>query len=69
MGRAKHHYELWEEEYKEGSYDNRKRLLLRVQDYVTKRRLEANLTKGKGEPMDITEMNQGCGHDHGECEE
>ena len=61
VGRARGHYVLWDEEYKEYNDDTWKRWLLRVQDYATKRRLEANLTEGEGDPMGITEVNYGLG--------
>ena len=69
VGRARGHHELWEEEYKEDSDDNWNTLLMRVQDYATKRRLESNLMKGNGDPMDIAKVNQEWGDDPGEWDD
>ena len=33
-----------------------KKLLGKVQDYATRRRLEANYSKNKGDPMDVNAM-------------
>ena len=37
-------------------------MLGKVQDYATRRRLEANYAKAKGDPMDITEVNDKRGN-------
>ena len=42
---AKDIYEAWEEEFKEDIEEHWKHILVKVQDYATKRRLEANLMK------------------------
>ena len=54
VGRAKDHFETWEEDMKnQGVEDNQWRWILgKVQEYATRRRLEANLAKGKN-PMDV----------------
>ena len=54
--RARDKFELWEEECRDDNEDNFKKLLGKVQDYATRRRLEANYSKNKGEPMDVNEM-------------
>jgi len=56
IGKAKDNFEQWEEELRDDTEDNWKRLLGKVQDYATRRRLEANYAKTKGDPMDITEV-------------
>ena len=38
-----------------------KNLLMKVQGYATRRRLEANIAKNKGDPMNITAVNDGWG--------
>ena len=57
IGKAKDNFEQWEEELKDDNEDNWKKLLGKVQDYANRRRLEANFAKTKGDPMDITEVN------------
>jgi D-3-phosphoglycerate dehydrogenase len=66
IGKAKDHFEQWEEELRDDTEDNWKKLLGKVQDYATRRRLEANYAKTKGDPMDITEINDHWGN-HEEC--
>ena len=41
-------------------------MLGKVQDYATRRILEANYVKNKGDPMDIIEVNDGWGN-YDEC--
>ena len=55
------HLGQWEEELKDDNEDNWKKLLGKVQDDATRRRLEANYARNKGDPMDITEVNDGWG--------
>ena len=55
VGRAKDQFELWEENVRDDKEDSWNELLNRVQDYATKRRLEANLTKGR-DAMDVGEV-------------
>jgi len=62
IGKAKDNFEQWEEELKEDNEDNWKKLLGKVQDYATRRRHEANYAKTKGDPMDITEVNDNWGN-------
>ncbi len=53
VGRARDHFEQWEVDYdpdKEGSW---RILVNKVQEYATRRRLEANIAKGKGNAMDV----------------
>ena len=47
VGRARDQFELWEEEHRDDTEDNWKKLLVKVHDYATRRRLEANYTKNK----------------------
>ena len=56
IGRARDQFEIWEEECRADTEDNWRKLLGKVQDYATRRRLEANYAKTKGDPMDITEV-------------
>ena len=42
--------------------DKWRKLLGKAQDYATRRRLEANYVKNKGDPMDITEVNDDWGN-------
>ena len=65
IGRARDQLEQWEEECREDTDDNWKKLLGKVQDYATRRRLEAKYAKNKGDPMDITEVNDGWGNQDG----
>ena len=65
VGRARDQFELWEEEYRDDIEDNWKKLLVKVHDYATRRRLEANYTKHRGEPMDVNEMDN-YGHNEEE---
>ena len=51
-----------EEECREDNEDNWKKLLMRVQDYAIRCRLEANYAKNKGDPMDITAVNDNWGN-------
>ena len=62
VGRARDQFELWEEEYRHDTEDNWKKLLGKVQDYATRRRLEANYARTKGDPMDITEIQGNWDH-------
>ena len=62
VGRARDQFEIWEEEYRDDADDNSKKLLSKVQDYATRRRLEANYTKNKVDPMDITEVGNAWGN-------
>ena len=57
VGRAKDQFEMWEESMKaQGNEEAQwKWMLNKVQDYATKRRLEANL-KGKGNNMELDEV-------------
>ena len=59
IGKARDEFEQWEEELKDDNEDNWKKLLGKVQDYATRRRLEANYARNKGYPMYITEVNYG----------
>ena len=53
--------ELWEEGCREDKDDTWNKLLMKVQDYATRRRLEVNYAKNKGDPMGITAVDQGGG--------
>jgi len=59
IGRAKEIYEQWEEEFKGDNEDDWKILLVKVQDYATRKRLEANHLKGKNDPMDVNHLGSG----------
>ena len=61
IGRAKDQFAMWEEELKDkGDEDSQWRWILgRVQEYATRRRLEANLVKGKGNAMDVDGVDGG----------
>ena len=63
IGRARNQSELWEEECRGDNEDNWKKLLGKVQDYATRRRLEANYSKNKGDPMDVNEVNDNWGEE------
>ena len=52
VGRAKDHFEQWEAEYKEDDPEGYKVLLDKIMEYATRRRLEANMARGK-DAMDI----------------
>jgi len=60
---------LWEEEYRDDNEDTWKKLLVKVHDYATRRRLEANYSKNKGEPMDVNEMGNYPYEEEGQWEE
>jgi len=62
IGKAKDNFEQWEEELKDDNEDNWKKLLGKVQDYATRRRLDANYAKTNGDPLDITEVNDNWGN-------
>ena len=64
VGRAKDQFETWEEDMKnQGVEDNQWRWMLgKVQEYATRRRLEANLAKGKN-PMDVDGIDGGSSWD------
>ena len=47
VGRARDQFELWKEESREDTDDTWKKLLMKVQDYATPRRLQANCAKKK----------------------
>ena len=59
IGRAKDQFELWEQDMPKIMDDDAaedkawNELLGKVQDYATRRRLEANMAKGKGNSMDV----------------
>ena len=49
VGRARDQFELWEEECREDNDATWKKFKMKVQDYSTRRRLEANYAKNKGD--------------------
>jgi len=61
IGRARDQFEQWEEEGRDDTEDKWKKLLMKVQGYATRRRLEANYAKNKGDPMHITAANDNSG--------
>ena len=61
IGRTRDQFELWEEECREDTDDTWKDLLMKVQGYASRRRLEANYAKNKGDPMELTEVNDNWG--------
>ena len=65
IGRARDEFELWGQECREDIDDNWKELLGKVQDYATRRRLEANYAKSKGDPIEIAKLNVGWGNHSG----
>ena len=56
VGRARDQFEVWGEGIKDDDEGTFVDLLNKVQDYATRRRLEANLSKGKSDPMDLGEV-------------
>ena len=64
IGRAKDQFEIWEQDVPrvmDSDVDEDKAwndLLGKVQDYATRRRLEANMSKGKGNNMDVDGVDQ-----------
>ena len=64
VGRAKDQFEIWEQDVPRVMDDDAvedkawNELLGKVQDYATRRRLEANQMKGKGNNMDVDGVDQ-----------